>query len=46
MDLEFAVQCAVIASCKIHNIQYDLNEIEIRTLVRKTFNDNVRVTLP
>lgn len=46
MDLEFAIQCSVISTCKIFNILTELNEIEITTLVRQTFNDGVRITLP
>lgn len=46
MDLEFGVQCVVIATAKLCKIQNDLNEIEIRNLVRLSFDDNVRITLP
>lgn len=46
MDLEFAIQCAVISTCKIFDINNELNEIEITTLIRATFNDGIRITLP
>lgn len=46
MDLEFAVQCAVISTCKIFTLDLELNEIEITTLVRQTFNTGIRITLP
>ncbi len=46
MDLEFAIQCVVISTSKIFNIGADLNELEITTLVRQSFNDGVRITLP
>jgi microtubule-associated protein-like 5 len=46
MDLEFAIQSTIIATCKMHGLRMDLNETEITILVRSTFNNDVRITLP
>lgn len=46
MDLEFALQCIVMSTSKIFGIGQDLNEGEITALVRNSFVDGVRITLP
>jgi len=46
MDLEFAIQCLIIATQKIFNIGTHLNELEVTTIVRLSFNEGVRITLP
>ena len=46
MDLEFAVQCVLVSTSKIYNVGSDVNEAEITALVRSSFADGVRVTLP
>jgi len=35
-----------MSTSKIFNIGADLNEMEITTLVRKSFNEGVRLSLP
>ena len=46
MDLEFGVQCVLVSTSKIYNVGSDVNEAEITALVRSSFADGVRVTLP
>jgi hypothetical protein len=46
MDLEFAVQCVLVSTMKIYNVGSDINETEITALVRSSFADGIRVTLP
>ena len=45
MDLEFAIQCVVMSTSKIFNIGAECDEKELTTLVRKSFNQGVRITL-
>ena len=46
MDLEFAIQCVLISTMKIYNVGSDINETEITAIVRGSFPDGIRVTLP
>ena len=46
MDLCFAIQCVLQSTNKIFAIEGSLNEIEITILVRQSFNEGVRITLP
>jgi hypothetical protein len=47
MDLQFAIQCVLNSTNKIFEIHgAAIDEQEITVLVRQSFNDNVRLTLP
>jgi hypothetical protein len=46
MDLEFAIQCIVISTSKIFQIGIDVDELEIARLIRTSFADGIRITLP
>lgn len=46
IDLEFAIQCVLSSTSKIFAIGSDINEAEITSLVRTSFQDGIRVTLP
>ena len=46
VDLEFAIQCILVSTSKIFAIGTDINEVEITALIRSSFQDGVRVTLP
>lgn len=46
MDLEFAMQCVLISTSKIFQIGCDIDELEITRLVRSSFAEGIRITLP
>ena len=46
MDLEFAIQCVLISTSKIFGVGEDVSDIEITNLVRSSFPEGARITLP
>ena len=46
IDLEFAIMCILMSTSKIFNIGSDVDETEITALIRSSFQEGIRVTLP
>ena len=46
MDLEFLLQCCLTSAAKIYDMSEDVNEVEISELVRNSFLEKIRITLP
>jgi hypothetical protein len=46
MDMEFCIQCVLISTSKIFGVGEDVSDIEITNLVRTSFPEGARITLP